>query len=146
MQKEKENADICRSYTSRWQSQAAGPGISRMLPEEMLIHVNTSPLKASGVCCWGSWEHCSLPSNSQLRVGLDDPQRSLPNPYHSVILFSSSRAQRLPPPQPRLPPHQLGQAPQPTCLPAHHRYLLWAPLCRERGSRPSPVPRAKQEL
>lgn len=24
----------------------AGPGISRMLPEEMLIHVNTSPLRA----------------------------------------------------------------------------------------------------
>lgn len=46
----------------------AGPGISRMLPEEMLIHVNTSPLRAPRVCCWGSWEHCSLPREKQLRA------------------------------------------------------------------------------
>lgn len=50
------------------QHRAAGPGISRMLPEEMLIHVNTSPLKAYRVCCWGSWEYCSLPSKKQLQV------------------------------------------------------------------------------
>lgn len=45
----------------------AGPGISGMLPEEMLIHDNISPPRAPRVCCWGSWEHWALPSEKQLQ-------------------------------------------------------------------------------
>lgn len=72
----------------------AGPGISGMLPEEMLIHDNTSPPRAPRVCCWGSWEHWALPSEKQLQGECRGCSRRTSSPPTRRDLLGDSRGRR----------------------------------------------------